>query len=141
MKLFPFLALATLVLTSGCSKPVSVIGKWKVDPALTGAGATPESKGFVIGFASTFHFEFKSDKTFEGAITKGTYSLEGNKLSMKTTEVLGQDVSKAPTAAGAVELKGELSEDGKTLILHPNFIDMMPDSMKNGVPMVRDGQG
>lgn len=142
MKALPLFAALLLALLFGCSRSSgNIVGKWKVDPSLSGANASPEDKGFVIGFGSTFHFEFKSDKTFVGAITEGTYTLDGSKLSMKTTKVLGQDVSKAPTSAGAEEMTGELSSDGNTLTLHPNFVNVMPASMSGGVRMVRDSGG
>ena len=107
MKALPLFAVVMIALLSGCSRSSgNIVGKWKVDPALSGASASPEDKGFVIGFGSTFHFEFKIDKTFVGAITEGTYTLDGGKLSMKTTKVLGQDVSKASPSAGAEAMTG-----------------------------------
>ncbi|HVT13415.1 MAG TPA: hypothetical protein VHE55_14205 [Fimbriimonadaceae bacterium] len=138
MKALPIACLFALLAIAGCSHSSGdVVGSWVVDPSLTGPGASPEQKGALIGFASTFHFEFKPDKTWVGAITEGTYTFDGTHLRMKTTKVLGQDVSKAPAAAGAVEMTGELSSDGKKLILHPPFVNVLPDSMNGGVPLVR----
>lgn len=80
----------------------------------------------MTGFASTFKYEFKPDNTFTGSMSSGTYALEGNKLSMTTTTVLGQDVSKMGGSAAKAQMTGELAADGQSMTLHPPIATQMP---------------
>jgi hypothetical protein len=134
------LAPLAVLAISGCHHP-TVVGKWKVDPDFVKAHQNDPPEGYLIGFSSTFKYELKSDNTFTGSMSGGTYTVDGNNLVMTTTQLLGKDISAQVKSAGSQALMtGELSDDGKTLTLHvPDASkSMLPASLQSGVKMVRD---
>jgi hypothetical protein len=134
------LGLLLCFFASGCSHGPGIVGKWKIDSPLKGGqSANYQQAGFLTGFGSTFKYEFKPDNTFVGAMTEGTYTLDGGKLIMTTTKAGGQPV---PAGASANVMTGELSADGSKLILHSPTLSslrgMLPVAWQSGVPMVPD---
>ena len=122
---------------AGCSSKPSVVGKWKVDPQLAASQPAGLPAGFMGGFASTFKYEFKADNTFTGSMSTGTYTLDGVKLAVTTTTMLGQDISKLGGSAAKPQMSGELAADGQSLILHPPMMTGAMAALAN-VKMVPD---
>lgn len=115
-----------------------IVGKWKVDPEFVKAKENADTKAFLTGFTSTFWYEFKEDKTFKGAMTEGTWSVSGDKLTISTTTMMGQSVEKFNKTKGPVIMTGELSNGGKTLTLHPPTVSMLPESLHAGIQMAKE---
>ncbi|AIE85075.1 hypothetical protein [Fimbriimonas ginsengisoli] len=129
------LALPFLILAVGCAKKATVVGKWKVDPQLVSSPPAGVKPDFMTGFASTFTYEFKDDKTFKGSMSEGTYTVDGTNVAITTTKLAGQDL---PAQARAKpQMTGQLSEDGNTLTLNLPKSGILPASLSS-VKMVRD---
>lgn len=122
---------------AGCGSKSTVVGKWKVDPALT-VDTPGQPAGFMTGFATTFKYEFKSDGTFTAPMSDGTYTFEGGKLSVTTKKLMGQDLAKMGGQTSLPPMTGELSADGSKLTLHLPDSPMLPANLKSGIVMVRD---
>src|SRR5271166_2298584 len=105
MRSFAALVLVIAVLGAGCAKPeAQVIGKWQVDPASFSTG-NAQQDAMTKSFASAMSLEFKADKTFTGPMMEGTYEVSGHTVTMKTTKMMGMDISKlgGKTAADATK--------------------------------------
>ena len=123
--------------SSGPVTAATIVGKWKMDKADELKDPPGTQPGFMKGFASTFWYEFKADKSFSGAMSEGTYSLSGSNLAITTTKLAGQDVH--PTKP---QMTGELSADGSILTLHPPagpLLKMLPAELQHGIPMRKEG--
>ena len=131
---FPIGLLAVAMI--GCNHQ-TVVGKWKVDPALANDQSI-QPAGFMTGFSATFWYDLKKDGTFDGSMTSGTYKIDGNNVTLTTTK-MGQTVLPQPQP-----MTGELSEGGTKLTLHlPESSvkvlgKMLPDKLKAGIPMVKE---
>ncbi len=126
------LAAGVVILSMGCAKKLDPLGKWVVAPEVKASKPAGLPEGFMMGFASTFYFTIKEDKTFEGAMSKGTYTMTGNNIVMSIGEVAGQTVPK-----GKAEMKGEFSEDGQSLTLHVPALKAYSAALQN-VKMVKE---
>lgn len=114
--------LIAFVAMSGCGGGAgSVVGKWKGSIESGGAkkddpaGKLAQAFGDMMGAAISF--EFKSDKTFTGSIIfpiEGTYTVEGNKVSLKVEKMAGM-APKAGDANNDKPLVFTIAPDGKTM--------------------------
>ena len=125
--------------SSGEAGSTGIVGKWKVDPEFEKANSGIKPEGFMTGFASTFWYDLKADKTFEGSMSSGTYTVSGNTVTITTTKMMGKDISETTGKPGGVDMKGDLTNDGKTLTLHPPENPMMPAELKSGIKMAKSG--
>jgi len=91
----------------------------------------------MIGFSATFKYEFKPDGTFTAPMSEGTYTFTDNSLAVTTTKLVGQDITKLTKGKPVPAMKGELSEDGQSLVLHLPKSPMIPASVSN-IKMVPD---
>lgn len=85
-------------------------------------------EGFMLGFATSFWYDLKADKSFEGSMSSGTYTVSGKTVAIKTTKLMGKD-------APGVEMTGDLSADGKILTLHPPGQGILPAELAGGIEM------
>ena len=134
MKGLFIVATFAVVLCAGCSKPdaaKTIVGKWVVSDAFKKKHASVQPQGFMDGFALTFWYDFKADKTFAGAMSSGTYTITDNAVSIKTTKFMDKD-------APGVEMKGELGADGKTWTLQPPTKGILPAEIDSGIEMSKE---
>ena len=118
MKQIGVFGVALVLILAGCAHKPDIVGKWKIDiSGMPGADSAAEA-AMMKGIARISTFEFKADKTYSGGMMEGTYTMDGNKVSMTPTKVMGMDVSKVPGAANQPPQVGEISSDGKTLTFH-----------------------
>jgi hypothetical protein len=129
----------SVLLLGGCAKKPDPVGKWKVAPEVESMTIQGLPAGFMKGFATTFKYELKADKTFVAPMSEGTYTAEGKSVSIKTTKLMGQDVAALLKGKIAPEMKGELSDDGESLTLHPPQTDTqkLPTELQS-IKMVRE---
>ncbi|MBN9503233.1 MAG: hypothetical protein J0H02_15765 [Armatimonadetes bacterium] len=86
------LMLLPLLVGCGGSLEKKVVGSWKADISksdFSNAGKTEADKKMAEEIMKTVTLELKEDKSFELVIMfplKGTWSLNGNKLSLKPAE-------------------------------------------------------
>jgi hypothetical protein len=130
--------LVTVLVLTGCGKKPTVVGKWKVAPEVVSSQPAGLPPGFMTGFASTFKYEFKEGGAFEGSMSEGNYTLDGNKVSMTTTKLMGKDISAFGGSAAKPQMTGDLSADGETLTLHPPTMKGIPAAALANIKMVRD---
>lgn len=122
----------------GAHHKSSVVGKWKVDPALAASNPAGLPQGFMNGFASTFRYTFKANGSFTGSMSTGTYTLKGSKVAMTTRTLGGKPISEMGGSAAKPQMTGELSADGKVLVLHPPIGNNPQLQALKNVKMVRD---
>ena|SRR5579863_1662312 len=119
MRAFIAVVVTVAILIAGCTKPESqIVGKWQFDAASMSTGDA-KNDAMMKSLAGSMTMEFKADKTFTGPMMEGTYEVNGHTISMKTTKVMGMDISKMPNskdAANKVE-QATLSDDGKSITL------------------------
>jgi hypothetical protein len=113
-----------------------LLGKWEIDPAFISSHKDANKEGFLTGLASTFWFKFNEDKTFQGAMTEGSYVYAEGVVNLLTTKMAGKAIEQDGKPA-AVSMPGELSKDGTKLTLHPQQTDLLPASIQTGIVMSR----
>jgi hypothetical protein len=131
------LVVGVSLVLAGCKSKPTVVGKWKVDPALLSSQPAGLPPGFMTGFGSTFKYEFKADNTFTGSMSTGTYTLDGAGLSMNTKTLMGQDVAKFTQGKPVPLMTGELAADGQSMVLHPPDVAKTMPALAN-IKMVPD---
>ena len=120
MKLHGLVAISLLVFLTGCSHKTDIVGKWKMDTSSMTTGKNDPATGMMKGLTSMFSFEFKKDNTFVGPMSmEGTYAVEGKTVTITTTKMLGMDLSKLGSQSKQPPQVGEISDDGKTITIHP----------------------
>ena len=126
----PFVAVAIC-----CSLTPSVVGKWKVSPDFVSNPPKGLDTVFMTTFARTFKYEFKASHTFKSTMTWGTYTMRGKTILINTLSADGRPVA----AKDQPMMSGDLSADGKTLILHIPDLSKVPAlAALKDIKMVRD---
>ncbi|MBS1728468.1 MAG: hypothetical protein JST51_17255 [Armatimonadetes bacterium] len=138
-KTIAFVPLLAVLLTA-CNHGSDVVGKWSVAPDYIQAHSNMKPEGFMTGFASTFWYDLKKDNTFQGSMSEGTYKVEGSKITITTTKLMGTDVAKIPGNQGktGIDMTGEFSADGKSLTLHPPSNGLLPTELGSGIKMQKE---
>jgi len=121
MKHFGLTALCVALMLAGCGHKPDIVGKWKADAGDSTSIKSYPGGGLVKSLQAMFSFEFKKDNTFVGPMTmEGTYAMDGNKVTLTISKMMGIDVSKMPSSPNQKPMVGQLSDDGNTITIQPN---------------------
>lgn len=119
MKLIGLASICIVMALVGCGSKTDIVGKWKADTGISATDKSNPAAGLMKGFSSMLSFEFKKDNTFVGPMTmEGTYKVDGQHIELTTTKMMGMDVSKMSNPSGPKSVKGDISDDGKTITIH-----------------------
>ncbi len=105
-----------LCVVMGCHSGGNVVGKWTGSVVVDSGYENDMGAKMAEGFAKAISFELKADKTFSGTLlfpVEGTYTVDGNKVTLAVTKVMGMD-GKGSTKSDK-PMVFEVAADGKTM--------------------------